>query len=184
MPEYNYVNEKVFTVADFFTSEECDAHIALAESMGFEEAPINTKFGPQMRKDVRDNQRVILDDPGRAGDLWQRIPDYIPLKLGEWSACGVNERLRFYRYELGQQFDWHYDGYFQRANGERSHITFMIYLNEGFTGGATSIEGIHITPQKGLALFFMHRVLHKGQPVDEGRKYVLRTDIMYRRGET
>jgi hypothetical protein len=27
----------------------------------------------------------------------------------------------------------------------------------------------------------VHHILHKGQPVTAGRKYVLRTDVMYRR---
>ena len=43
----------------------------------------------------------------------------------------MNERLRFYRYDIGQQFDWHYDGYFERDNGERSYLTLMVYLNDG-----------------------------------------------------
>ena len=180
MPEYNYITDQIFTVTDFFTAEECDAYVELAESIGFDEAPINTPLGPQLRKDVRNNSRVILDDQQRANQLWSRIPDYIPHNIGGWSACGVNERLRFYRYDIGQRFDWHYDGYFERENGERSHLTFMVYLNEGFHGGETSFENIGITPEKGLALFFIHQILHKGQPVVEGRKYVLRTDVMYR----
>lgn len=44
-----------------------------------------------------------------------------------------------------------------------------------------SLEEVTITPQQGLALCFIHQLLHKGQPVTSGRKYVLRTDVMYRR---
>lgn len=57
----------------------------------------------------------------------------------------------------------------------------MIYLNEGFGGGETTIEEVTITPQQGRVLCFIHQLLHKGQPVTSGRKYVLRTDVMYRR---
>jgi hypothetical protein len=57
----------------------------------------------------------------------------------------------------------------------------MIYLNDGFVGGETTLEGDTIVPQKGLALFFIHQLRHKGQPIVDGRKYVLRTDVMYRR---
>lgn len=88
MPEYNFITDQIFTVSDFFTAEECDAYIELAESQGFDDAPINTAFGPQIRKDVRNNTRVILDDEIRAAELWSRIPDYIPHTLGRWSACG------------------------------------------------------------------------------------------------
>lgn len=179
MPEYNIVHSQAFTVTDFFTSGECDAHIALAESIGFSDAPINSMLGPQVRKDVRNNTRVMLDDGAKANELWTRIRDYVPLRFGNWLACGVNERLRFYRYEVGQQFDWHYDGCFERENGERSQLTFMVYLNEGFQGGETSLEHIDVKPQEGMALLFVHQIRHKGQPVLEGRKYVLRTDVMY-----
>jgi len=30
-----------------------------------------------------------------------------------------------------------------------------------------------------MALVFIHRQLHEGAPVIQGRKYVLRTDVMY-----
>ena len=55
----------------------------------------------------------------------------------------------------------------------------MIYLNEDFEGGETLFENAVIVPKTGLALFFVHRLLHKGQPVLEKLKYVLRTDVLY-----
>ncbi len=60
----------------------------------------------------------------------------------------------------------------------------MIYLNDGFEGGATCFHQgrhrLHVTPKAGMALVFYHRVLHEGAAVEKGRKYVLRTDVMYR----
>jgi len=157
--------------------------------LGFEDAPINTSFGPQRRPDVRNNSRAMLDDEERANDLWARIRDYTPLAPSGRKVVGVNERLRFYQYDPGQQFDWHHDGCFERENGDRSHLTYMIYLNEGFVGGETRFAGLQSTalpmskvvPKTGLALVFSHPLLHKGDVVTEGRKYVLRTDIMYRK---
>jgi hypothetical protein len=180
MPAYEWITDETFTVADFLTAAECDAYVQLAESAGFAAAPINTTFGPLLRPDVRNNTRVMIDDVARAEELWRRAADFVPRRLGQWHASGVNERLRFYRYDVGQQFEWHYDGAYERPDGERSRLTFMIYLNEGFEGGETSFESVNIVPRRGLALFFVHQVLHKGQPVTEGRKYVLRTDVMYR----
>lgn len=181
MPEYNWITEQISTVTEFFTPAECESYIDLAESMGFEDAPINTAFGPQLRKDVRNNSRVILDDIERAAGLFEKIMDYVPASIGDWAICGVNERFRIYRYDVGQQFDWHYDGSFERNKDERSQLTFMVYLNDGFAGGETTLESIGIKPQQGLALFFVHQIRHKGQSVIDGRKYVLRTDVMYRR---
>ena len=180
MAEYNWISDEIFTVSEFFSADECAAHIDLAENLGFSDAPIYGTFGPQIRKDVRNNQRVMIDDVDRADQLWRRAEVYVPKLIGDWQSSGVNERLRFYRYDLGQQFEWHHDAAFERSNGERSRLTFMIYLNEDFERGETSFDDVAIKPRKGMALFFVHQLRHKGQPVILGRKYVLRTDIMYR----
>lgn len=179
MPEYNFISDEIFTVSDFLTRDECERYIQLAESRGFTDAPINTALGTEIRRDVRNNTRVMIDDPKLAAHLWSRAAEYVPAKLADSAPVGVNERLRFYRYEDGQQFNWHYDGYFERLNGERSRLTFMVYLNDGFEGGHTSFQEHSIAPRAGAALFFVHEILHKGQPVFKGRKYVLRTDVMY-----
>ena len=70
----------------------------------------------------------------------------------------------------------------------------MIYLNDGFEGGATSFaelddrmrdeDRLTVNPRQGMALIFAHPLLHKGEPVVSGRKYVLRTDVMYARRST
>lgn len=181
MPNYTYITDQIFTVDEFFTPQECEKHIVLAEEAGFGDAPINSAFGAQIRKDVRNNTRVMIDDVSLAANLFSRIQDYIPIHLHQMAACGVNERFRYYRYEIGQRFEWHYDGAFERDNGERSKLTFMVYLNEGFEGGETSFERLSIEPRQGMALFFVHELRHKGQPVVVGKKYVLRTDVMYRK---
>ncbi len=60
-------------------------------------------------------------------------------------------------------------------------MTFMIYLNEDMKGGETKFIECDIKPETGKALIFIHELLHEGAPVLEGVKYVLRTDVMYRR---
>ena len=78
MPTYNSITNKIFTVSEFFSPDECDAHLKLAESIEFEEAPVSTAAGPQMQKDFRNNTRVMLDDLERASDLWMRIRGDVP----------------------------------------------------------------------------------------------------------
>lgn len=180
MPEFHFIRDEILTVSEFYTPEECRETIARAEAVGFADAPINTARGPILRQDIRNNTRVMIDDLSLAESLWQRLRDFVPLRLEGWEAVGLNERFRFYRYEIGQQFDWHRDGHFQRSIGERSRLTFMIYLNDDFSGGETSFEDVSIAPQTGQALVFYHPLIHKGQPVTSGRKYVLRSDVMYR----
>jgi hypothetical protein len=179
MPDYEWITDEIFTVAGFCTAAECEALIRLGESRGFGDAPLTTPMGPVLDRDVRNNSRVMLDDPNLAEAWWQRARDYVPSKLAGQRAVGLNERFRFYRYEPGQAFRWHRDGYFRRPGGERSRLTLMVYLNDDFEGGETRFEQLVITPRQGLALCFVHQLLHEGSEVHSGRKYVLRTDVIY-----
>jgi prolyl 4-hydroxylase len=187
----------IATIEDVISRKECEELIALAEKIGFDVAPITTSRGFVMAPEIRDNTRVMLDDPDRAADLWKRLANanVVPIeRAGVWRAVGLNERFRFYRYESGQRFRWHRDGAFIRSPKERSHLTLLLYLNEGCAGGETQIDlggelvghqrnvDLSIEPKVGRALLFEHAVRHQGAPVTEGRKYVLRTDVMYMHG--
>ncbi len=59
----------------------------------------------------------------------------------------------------------------------------MIYLNGDFEGGGTEFKTAIITPQEGAALVFPHKVPQQGMAIISGIKYVLRTDVMYRRAQ-
>lgn len=179
--------DKIFTIPNVLTAEECADFIRLTERTGFDAAPITTAAGFLMRPQVRNNTRVMLDDTNRAAWLWDRLARFVHGQLGPWTAVGLNERFRYYRYEPGQYFRWHGDGAFVRAYNERSLFTAMIYLNDDFEGGTTDFRGGFgrpdhiIVPRRGMALIFEHSQLHQGAPVKSGRKYVMRTDVMYRR---
>lgn len=178
MSELQAVTDRIWTIDEFLTPEECEDWIAFAEERGFDDAPITTMVGPMMAPDVRNNTRVMVDDVLRAEELWERLGSVVPTIAGG-EAIGLNERLRFYRYEPGQAFRWHLDGAYYRPNGECSRLTFMVYLNDGFEGGETLFRDATIEPRTGRALLFVHQQLHEGSAVVEGRKYVLRTDVMY-----
>ncbi len=144
----------------------------------------------------------MLDDPELAAWLYSRIAPFVPqIWNRDCKALGLNERLRFLRYDKGQQFASHYDGRFERANGECSYVTYQLYLNCGdpeepdpkkqeFKGGATTFldpsvwdednaTGHSVHPKTGSVLLFEHALLHRGDAVKSGRKYALRTDVMY-----
>src|SRR5262249_28379338 len=175
---------KVFVIHNFLALTECEQLIERSEQLGYSDAPITTAAGFVMRKDIRDNVRVMLDDPRLATQWWDRARELLIKDWLGWQPGGFNERFRFYRYDGGQGFEPHMDGYFERSTGERSQFTFMVFLNEGFAGGATAFRqgraSLHVTPEQGKALVFYHHQVHEGMPVIEGRKYVLRTDVMYR----
>lgn len=175
----------IVTLPDALTPEECERHVREAESHGFDDAPITVGPGRfRMATEVRNNTRVMRDDPALAALLWERVRAVVPPVVGAWRAVGLNERLRWYRYEPGQYFRWHRDGCFARSDRERSLYTVMFYLNDDFEGGGTEFreEPAVVWPRRGAALVFEHSLLHQGAPVRSGTKYVLRTDAMYARG--
>ena len=60
----------------------------------------------------------------------------------------------------------------------------LIYLNEDFEGGQTSFVDGDVKPKTGLAAFMtQNNYLHEAREAKNGSKYVLRTDVMYRRIE-
>ena len=173
----------VFTVDNVLTADECAGLIDRIETLGPSAAPITTARGFEMRSDIRNNTRVMFDDPAFAALLFDRIAPHLPQTLFDMTPVGANERFRCYRYDVDQRFAAHYDGAFIRSDDEQSLLTFMVYLNEGFGGGATRFHEFRVdaTPVTGRALLFQHLLLHEGCFVTSGLKYVLRSDVMYRR---
>jgi len=100
-------------------------------------------------------------------------------------VAGVHVPVRIYRYEQGQHFGLHQDQSYFGEDGEKSLLTFMVYLNEGFEGGETDFpeQGQTIVPRTGTALLFQHMLLHAGRRVTAGTKFVLRSDVLYRPGD-
>jgi len=179
-------DEQVFVIPGFLSAEECERLIAHSETLGYGDAPITTSAGFVMRKDVRDNLRVMHDDTEMATQLYTRLEPFMLKAHRGWKVCGLNERWRFYRYDVGHTFKPHYDGCYHRSNVEESLFTFMIYLNDDVEGGETNFyhsdgsPNVSVKPEKGMALVFWHYQLHEGAPILRGRKYVVRSDVMYR----
>src|SRR4029079_17676690 len=101
---------------------------------------------------------------------------------------GLNSRLKVYKYSPNQHFRPHYDGIFMDTQtGEESRCTFLVYLNEDYVGGETQFhvhgDRIKIQPKEGTALIFFHHLRHEGLPLLKGEKYVLRSDIMYKKSD-
>ena len=169
----------IFTIKNLWSPYNCQEFINKSEKEGYKEALVNTANGPQRLEEFRNNDRLFWEDEDLAENLWRVIEAFIPTDLGEYQAIGLNELFRFYRYDVNQQFNWHYDSPYQRNENEKSFYTFMIYLNDDFDGGATAFKGIEVKPKTGDGLIFSQELYHAGLPITKGRKYILRTDIMY-----
>jgi hypothetical protein len=147
---YTDVAPGIFTIGDFLSSAECTDLIRAAEALAFEAAPIITASGPKVESATRSNDRLLFDDHALAASLWERSCSLVPAVLGRRSAIGLNERFRLYRYTPGQKFSWHADAPFQRQNGEISLLTFMVYLNDTYEGGATRFESTKVVGSTGM----------------------------------
>jgi predicted 2-oxoglutarate/Fe(II)-dependent dioxygenase YbiX len=173
----------IYRLPQVFSYADCARFIQQAEGFGFEPATINTETGVRFHSDVRNNDRVIFDSDELAREVWQRVALDLPPVWAARGLAGLNERFRFYRYAAEQKFDWHVDGTFERSNGERSQLTLLIYLSDGYEGGATTfdVDGAlkDLRGDQGDVVVFPHRLRHRGSVVTAGTKYMLRTDVMY-----
>lgn len=178
----------VIETPEFVSADFCQRIIDRANDQGFHAATVTTEQGTAVAADVRNNDRVIFDDPQFARELWPSVARLFPKPFQDHRAIGLNERFRVYRYGPGQFFDWHQDGTFRKDDNTVSKFTMMIYLNYAFEGGGTSFADVFsphvfqdfvIAPATGKALFFHHPLSHRGDPVVTGEKYVLRTDVMF-----
>eukprot|EP00469_Lotharella_globosa_P018490 CAMPEP_0167813202 /NCGR_PEP_ID=MMETSP0112_2-20121227/1712_1 /TAXON_ID=91324 /ORGANISM="Lotharella globosa, Strain CCCM811" /LENGTH=252 /DNA_ID=CAMNT_0007712237 /DNA_START=90 /DNA_END=848 /DNA_ORIENTATION=+ len=186
-----------FVLKNVLTPSECKQFVDVSEKMGYVGALLTTSRG-MVQDDMRNNKRVIYQTPIEflRDTVWKRIetmcPEEVILNRGKfkWKRCGLNERIRFYRYTGGESFQPHFDGCYPRNDKERSFLTIIIYLNDDKErkGGETNFmigrSKIKVQPQEGKALLFYHShpqsPLHEGSEVTAGSKYVLRSDVMYK----
>lgn len=197
-------NATCFTIENVLSDDECEQLIALSEERrGYEQALVNVGDGQQAVSDVRQSSRWMVDSESAADELWRRIerhvPDVVKGKRHDgrhsgttvgWYASGLNERLRFLKYNPGDYFAPHQDGSFQAEPGEVSRMTVMLYLNSAGKGGETKFLNPHdendnktvdVVPRRGLCLVFDHWLLHEGALLLKGVKYAVRTDVMFER---
>jgi prolyl 4-hydroxylase len=171
-----------WTIDGVLSPGECADLVARIEAMKPTPAPVSRAEGAVIDLGTRNNTRVMFDDPAFAALLFERVRPHVPAELKGMRVASANERLRCYRYAPGQRFAPHYDGAFIRSDVERSLLTLIVYLNEGFAGGETGLLELDrvVTPRTGMALLFQHAILHEGAAVKAGVKYALRSDVMYR----
>lgn len=151
----------------------------------------------------RNNERQILDNQILSEKLFSKIQDYVPSLIeiegiakeekGTWNLSQLNDRIRVCRYLPGQYFNKHLDGVHFRSKNLQSKLTFMVYLNNSkeYEGGRTlffnSKEDDTIIqsflPEEGDLIIFDHNLWHSGEEVLSGEKYILRSDILYRKSE-
>ncbi len=164
----------LWVVENVYTEEECRSFVRFIESSSPSLATNNPLY--------RDQDRVIRDDPAAADELFRRLRPHLPETMGALRLIGVNERLRFYRYRLGQRFAPHMDHWHRSNDRQITLHTVLVYFNDDFEGGETrfmeQIECV-VRPKRGMVAIFQHKIRHEGCEVRRGIKYAMRSDVIY-----
>jgi len=199
-------------LTNVLSKDECEQVIALTESMGYQEdAPVS------LARNIRRNENCVwVTDDSITDAIFSRCAHLLPqsislqttggagLQLGP--VTGLNNRWRLYKYGPEDIFKQHTDGAWPMSgirdakvvqdvhHGKQlSWLTFIMYLNDNFEGGATtlllpsadgSLDRVSVDPAVGSVLCFYHghhplSPLHEGSVVVRGVKYVARSDVMY-----
>jgi 2OG-Fe(II) oxygenase superfamily len=175
--ELQKILKDVYVVPNLLSSDECNT---LIES--FENADSIER--------LRTRNRIMFESEKLAEWLWDRIENFyehnqITDEYGDtWEAYGLNDRFRMVRYDPNDEFSIHEDGWYTKDYNNRSFATAMVYLNDvpEEKGGSTTFtdHSIKLQPAQGLGfVFLVDGIIHKGDPLTSGVKYILRTDVMY-----
>lgn len=174
------LEEGVFELPAFLSGAECDSLIRLGESIGFKAADVQTTAGRQLHTDIRNNERTDYQSSSLAEAYWLRFARLELPTHENKRAIGLSPNFRFYKYLPGQKFNMHKDGR-QSVGHNETIYTFLVYLNEDCVGGETLFRNgnLKVFPKRGFAIIFEHKLWHQGVEVESGKKYVLRSDVIY-----
>ena len=194
----NIPNSHCFTLNNLLAPEECDFYIKECEKVGF------SCLADQFPSYYRINDRVLTLSHEMADAIFNRIEPLLtrndvirvrPIGFGNegtWRPIRLNECIKIMKYTSGGHFTPHFDGPWVPREDESSVFTVLIYLNTEYTGGETKFiaeeDTTHVyhqvAPSVGMGLVFNHDCFHEGTPVLSGVKYLLRTEVMFRRVDT
>ena len=128
-PHFEDDSKFILGLKNVFSNGECQNLIAKSETHVYEAALVNFGGGNVyvIDKAARNSDRVMLDDPSFAAEIFSRVRPWLPTNRSGYTVSGVNERLRFLRYDTSQHFASHYDGTFERPDGsEMSFLTIQV----------------------------------------------------------
>lgn len=199
------VSGQIITIDNFFSKELCDELIKSFETqLHLETTPVIKSKGYALRI----NDRAAVHDFESSQILWNYLRELL-LQQVEYddedmdeinsifqNACGLNPNLRIYRYLKGHHFNKHYDESVKCQRSENGSLgktkwTLLIYLtgDDEFVGGGTifhpdfrGVKPLNIHPSKGMALLHKHGddcLMHEGEMVKSGAKWVFRSDVVY-----
>ena len=187
-----------YVLYNLFTEDECKRVIDVTNEIGYE-----SLIGYD--KNFRDNLRIRCKSTTIIPEMKRRISSFInshltldnnvkTLAKGNfhndlWKFAYLNPILRFCKYNPSNKFKRHYDsGFNPDPLTERTFKTCMVYLNEDYNGGKTRFyyynseykSFLKLKAKAGMCLIFNQNIPHDGEQVENGYKYMMRTDMIYK----
>jgi len=177
---------KIYEYPNMLSDEQCSEIISLAKPL-IRPSTVIGEGGENVPDKVfrTSHNTFITRDHKVVQDIYDKLSKIIGIDSDHF------EQLQVVRYEPGQQYKAHWDacwedhkcGEFMKQGGQR-YATFLLYLNDDFTGGETGFpyRNIKVKPEKGkAALFFnlekdnktkLEKSYHAGLPPDTGVKWL------------
>lgn len=175
---------QLFVLDGFMSAEECKRIVKIS-GKHLRPSTVTTGDRDKGYRTSSTSDLGLLNDP----DVMQ-LDEKIARTLG--IHLSYSEGIQAQRYEVGQEFKQHTDFFapgsaeYSTYAGERGQRTwtFMVYLNEGMTGGGTKFFAIDkvFTPRLGTAVIWNNllpdgrpnpQTLHSGLPVEKGHKIII-----------
>lgn len=169
------VEPLILILENVLSSTECEALIDLAKDR-MQRAKIGKSH---VVSDIRTNSSMFFEECENEliHKIETRVADLMNIPISH------AEPLQILHYNVGDQYQSHFD-YFTSGNVVNNRIsTLVMYLNDVEEGGETHFPALHfsVTPKKGSAVYFEYfytdntlnsLTLHAGNPVAVGEKWV------------
>ena len=101
------LEDQIILIRKLFTSSLSQHYVTFLSTLPLLTTPGQPKKGEALRV----NDRFEVNDPNFAEQLWKgtALKDLVLGAAGQWDGdvCGLNPRIRIYRYRKGQFFDQH-----------------------------------------------------------------------------
>jgi len=199
---------RAFVLRNVLSPDECEGYIAAAQQLGMKSVQVDG-YECRVRKCTRVaamSEEIAGFLFTRIAPFLAPV-DLSELSLGKrpkgipadrarakWLPHGLNEMFRICEYTSGGHFAPHLDGGYVRSRTDASMHTFMLYLNDSFEGGRTRFfddsqaayrkpnpnKVIHTyVPCRGDALVFHSELMHDGEALQSGHKWIMRSEVMF-----
>ena len=180
-PRDSYID--AVKIEGVLTPDDCERWIAAAERTTFAKSGDREIFSGN-------RLRTVLTDQDAADAVWEQIEPHVTKrrthcgKDANYNYGGVGE-IPDGEYVPGGSFGWHVDTCYAEGPHEVGMDTLLIYLNDDYVGGETVLklvpDTVVMTPKTGSAMAFYHHQTHAGMQVQSGVKYLVRTEVLYRK---